>query len=55
MRPPFHQLVDKMRQLLDQANRMIDMDKIEEDDYIDVLPPDEQELFLELPQHDSLC
>ncbi|KAF6040239.1 hypothetical protein EB796_001453 [Bugula neritina] len=45
-RPPFHQLVDKMRQLLDQATRLIDMGKIEDDDdYIEVLPPLHQELF----------
>jgi len=53
-RPPFHQLVDKMRQLLDQATRLIDMGKIEDDDdYIEVLPPLHQELFTEYPTVES--
>lgn len=55
-RPPFHQLVDKMRQLLDNATRMIDIERIEDDnDYIDILPPHEQELFMEYPPDDSVA
>lgn len=55
-RPPFPQLVDKMRQLLDQATRMIDMDRVEEDNnYIDILPSDEHELFMDYDNDDSLC
>lgn len=55
-RPPFPQLVDKMTQLLEQATRMIDIGRLEEDNnYIDILPPDEQELFIDCDNDDSLC
>ena len=55
-RPGFPQLVDKMRQLLDHATRMIDMDRVEEDNnYIDILPPHEQELFTEYDNDDNMC
>lgn len=55
-RPPFPQLVDKMRKLLEHATRMIDMDKVEADDnYIEVLPPDEQELFMDYDNDNTIC
>ena len=54
-RPPFPQLVDKMRQLLQQATRMIDMERIEEDDYIDILPTDEQDIIMDYTSENSSC
>ncbi|XP_067934751.1 tyrosine kinase receptor Cad96Ca-like [Watersipora subatra] len=47
LRPCFHQLAGKMRKLLENATRIIDMQRIEDDDYIDVLPTDEAVVFMD--------
>lgn len=55
-RPAFPQLVDKMRQLLDKATHMIDMGKLEEnEDYIEILPPDEQEVHINYESEETLA
>lgn len=55
-RPTFTQLVDKMTQLLEQANQMLDIRRIQEnDDYVNHLPPQNQELFLDYAKSEMLC
>ena len=55
-RPGFAQLVDKMKQLLERANHMLDMNRLGDDaDYIEILPPDEQEILLEYEGEETLA
>jgi len=45
-----------MTQLLEQANQMLDIRRIQEnDDYVNHLPPQNQELFLDYAKSEMLC
>lgn len=36
-------------------NNLIDVKKLHEDDYIDTLPPDEQEIMMDYAASETLC
>lgn len=54
-RPTFAQLASKMEELLQEAEQAINIEKMEDDnDYIEVLPPDDQELFTRYDTEETL-